>query len=87
MTAKLTEAQRDALALLRDNWGGISTDDPRCDRFSDDAQPLDTWGRLFEAGLAEQWGPGIAGDEFSLRITEAGRLAKSQTRSQQRKCG
>jgi hypothetical protein len=41
MGEKLTKAQRAALMLLQSGPGGsICSDDERCDRFSDDAQPI-----------------------------------------------
>lgn len=73
---ELTEAQRAALMLLNEDEYGISADDERADQFSDDngGEP-DTWNQLFNAGLAEQRGPGWSGDEFSLHITDVGRKA------------
>lgn len=73
--AKLTEAQRNALTLL---WEGpIDAWDERCDEFSRDGEP-DTWNQLFDGGLAMQEGPGQLGDDFTLRITEAGRRAMGE---------
>ena len=77
---ELTERQREALALLAAAGGFISADDPRTDQFSDDTRPIDTWNQLFDAGLAEQSGPGWSGDDFTLSITPTGRAAlKEQT--------
>lgn len=75
---KLTEAQRNALALLAEE-GSVCAEDRRADQFSDDAEPIDTWNQLFDAGLAEQSGPGFSGDDFILRITPAGRAALEAT--------
>lgn len=74
MKILITPKMVEALRLLAGNDGGMSADDPRGDRFADDGSP-DTWNKLFDAGLAEQSGPGWSGDDFILNITEAGRAA------------
>ncbi len=78
-TNRLTKAQRKALELLQSQVGGvICSDDERCQEFSDDQHPTDTWNQLFQAGLAKEWGPGWSGDDFTLNITDAGRAALQQ---------
>lgn len=68
---ELREREAKALKLVASYGGGISCDDEHTEEFSDDGDP-DTWNRLFAKNLAQQWGPGFAGDEFSIRITKAG---------------